>query len=54
MIRICAMHDDKNVNRAVAGFSGYSVILEKMCFKSLSECRSRVNVVDVKVETVPD
>ena len=31
---------------------GYKITLEKMCFKSLSECRSRIYGVNVKGETV--
>ena len=37
VMTMCTMHDDENVNRAVAGLVGCEVTLEKMCFKSLSE-----------------
>ena len=33
---------------------GYDVTLEKMCFKNLSEWRSRIYRANVKQETVPD
>ena len=38
VMRKCTMHDDENVNRAVAGYICINeVTLEKVCFKSLSE-----------------
>ena len=38
VMRMCAMHDDENLNREVAGYSVvYEVTLEKTCFESLSE-----------------
>ena len=48
------MHDDDNVNRAVAYLAGYAVTLEKVCFNSLSECRNIICGANVKAETVPD
>ena len=54
VMTMCTMHDDENVNRAVAGLVGCEVTLEKMCFKSLSEWRSRIYGANVKRETVPD
>ena len=55
VMRMCTRHDSENVNRVMAGYTivGWEVTLEKMCFKSLSERRSRIYEASVERETVP-
>lgn len=54
MMRICTMHEDENMNRAVSGVSSRSNSGKDVYFESLSESRTGLCRVNVKGETVPD